>query len=122
MKPSEVGGNSPDAGGAVSRFNDAPLDFAHLANQTMGDKDLERELLLMFSSQAGQALEEFVGADADTISASAHRLKGAAAAIGAFQVSSAAERLEADPSNMSLQAQVVTAVIAARDFILDYCR
>jgi HPt (histidine-containing phosphotransfer) domain-containing protein len=99
-----------------------PVDLVHLAHQTMGDKDLENEVLHMFARQARRSLQEISDADPALVLAAAHRLKGAAAAVGAFKVASAAERLEADPSDTALQAAVGATVVEAQNFILKLCR
>jgi HPt (histidine-containing phosphotransfer) domain-containing protein len=107
---------------AACPSQDRPVDLVHLANQTMGDKDLENEVLQMFARQARKTLQEIAGADAPAVIAAAHRLKGAAAAVGAFKVSKAAQRLEADAGDAALQAAVGAAVVEAENFILKLCR
>src|SRR5690606_4143311 len=64
-----------DWGASPSRSR--PLDLVHLAVQTMGDKDLEAEVLQVFSRQARLALQEMGSADKAGMVAIAHRLKGA---------------------------------------------
>jgi HPt (histidine-containing phosphotransfer) domain-containing protein len=107
---------------AACPSQDRPVDLVHLANQTMGDKDLENEVLQMFARQARKSLQEIAGTDAAGIAAAAHCLKGAAAAVGAFKVSAAAERLEANAGDAALQANVGAAVVEAENFILKLCR
>jgi HPt (histidine-containing phosphotransfer) domain-containing protein len=99
-----------------------PIDLVHLARQTMGDKALEIEVLQMFARQARRCILELATNDAGTIEATAHRLKGAAQAVGAFSVSSAAEVLESDCNNAASIANVGAAVIEAENFILKLCR
>lgn len=99
-----------------------PIDLVHLATQTMGDKTLEVEVLQMFARQARRALHDMVGADGAATAAAAHRLKGAAGAVGAFKVSSAAEKLEANGTDAALRAAVGAAVIEAENFINKLCR
>jgi HPt (histidine-containing phosphotransfer) domain-containing protein len=103
-----------------------PVDLVHLAHQTMGDKDLEHEVLQMFMRQARKSLQEIGAAEPAAVAAAAHRLKGAAAAVGAFKVSAAAERLEAAAGDLGRQAALVaalgSAVVEAEDFILKLCR
>ncbi|RWX75498.1 Hpt domain-containing protein [Neorhizobium lilium] len=101
---------------------DRPVDLVHLANQTMGDKDLENEVLQMFARQARKSLQEIAGAEPAAVTAAAHRLKGAASAVGAFKVSAAAGRLEAEAGDAALQAAVGAAVVEAENFILKLCR
>jgi HPt (histidine-containing phosphotransfer) domain-containing protein len=99
-----------------------PVDLVHLANQTMGDKNLESEVLQMFARQARKALVEIAGAEPAAVAAVAHRLKGAASSVGAFRVSAAAERLEGQADDAGLQASVSAAVVEAENFILKLCR
>ncbi len=106
----------------VCPSNARPVDLVHLARQTMGDKALEIEVLQMFARQARRCIMELGSNDADMIEAAAHRLKGAAQAVGAFSVSMAAEALESDGKNAASIANVGSAVIEAENFILKLCR
>lgn len=71
------------------------IDLAHLARQTAGDRDLERELLQLFTQQCAQHLRT-IHRSAETRQRldAAHTLKGAALAIGAWQVADAADIIE----------------------------
>jgi len=72
-----------------------PIDTEHLSRQTGGDHDLERELLMLFSQQCVRLLRTIHGsADRQARVDAAHTLKGAARAIGAWQVADAADRIE----------------------------
>ncbi|WP_131857705.1 Hpt domain-containing protein [Bosea sp. BK604] len=71
------------------------IDLVHLARQTGGDHDLERELLALFAQQCVRHLRTIhAGADTRTRMDAAHTLKGAARAIGAWQVAEAADAIE----------------------------
>ena len=73
------------------------LDLVHLSRQTMGDGELERELLELFDRQAANALARLRGPAAPSVGSSAdiaHMLKGSASAVGAFAVAAAAGHLE----------------------------
>jgi len=71
------------------------IDLVHLARQTGGDHDLERELLTLFSQQCVRHLRTIhAGADAKARIDAAHTLRGAAQAIGAWQVADAAAAIE----------------------------
>ncbi len=71
------------------------LDLVHLSRRTLGDAALENELLSMFDTQAQQLalrLAEPTGAlEMRRRAELAHRLKSSARAIGAFDVSRAAD-------------------------------
>lgn len=71
------------------------IDLVHLSRQTGGDHRLERELLCLFSQQCVRHLRTIhAGEDAKTRMDAAHTLKGAARAIGAWQVAEAADVIE----------------------------
>jgi HPt (histidine-containing phosphotransfer) domain-containing protein len=74
--------------------DDGPIDIDHLKRMTLGDARLEREVLAMFSAQAVTLIGALAALPADA-GELAHTLKGSARAVGAFQVASAADRLEA---------------------------
>ncbi len=99
-----------------------PIDLVHLANQTMGDKALEIEVLQTFARQARASLQDISQGDRSVAAIAVHRLKGAAAAVGAFHVSAAAEKLEGAPTDAALIAGVGAAVLEAENFILKLCR
>ncbi|QRM45298.1 Hpt domain-containing protein [Rhizobium sp. BG4] len=99
-----------------------PIDLVHLAKQTMGDKALEIEVLQMFARQARACLGEIASGEAKKIVAAAHRLKGAASAVGAFRVSEAAEMLEENAGDAASMAAVGAAVVEAENFILKLSR
>lgn len=113
---------APDNPGSVCPSQARPIDLVHLAGQTMGDKALEVEVLQMFARQARRALQDMAGADSTSVSAAAHKLKGAARAVGAFKVASAAERLEENATDAALHAAVSAAVVESENFILKLCR
>lgn len=99
-----------------------PIDLVHLATQTMGDKELEIEILQEFSRQSRLALQEIAAADAPAMIAIAHRLKGAASAVGAFAVADAAMRVEAKGADAGLVVRLGAAVLEAENFVLKLCR
>jgi len=113
---------APETTRGVCPSQSRPIDLVHLAHQTMGDKSLEVEVLQMFARQARRALQDMTGMDAATTVAVAHRLKGAASAVGAFKVSSAAEKLEVDGGDAAAKAVVGAAVIEVENFINKLCR
>ncbi len=99
-----------------------PIDLVHLAKQTMGDKALEIEVLQMFARQARACLGEIASGEAKKIVAAAHRLKGAASAVGALRVSETAEMLEYNAGDAASMAAVGAAVVEAENFILKLSR
>ena len=73
--------------------DDGPISLDQLRRMTLGDAELEREVLAMFASQAGRLFEQLAALPADAAML-AHTLKGSARAIGATAVAEAAEALE----------------------------
>jgi HPt (histidine-containing phosphotransfer) domain-containing protein len=83
-----------------------PVDLVYLSSQTMGDRNLEREILGMFASQ----LPEYVlalqnGKSADEIFAAAHMLKGAARSVGAEGLAKIAKEFEENSDTAITQLQ-----------------
>ena len=72
---------------------DSPIDLDHLARMTLGDAELENEVLAMFAEQSIRLISAMSALPADA-SALAHKLKGSARGIGAFAVADAAAQLE----------------------------
>jgi HPt (histidine-containing phosphotransfer) domain-containing protein len=108
-----------DAAAKVHRLNEAgaatrpepALDLAHLRRFTLGDHDLELEILDLFITQAPITLAALnaAGTDRDWRIA-AHTLKGSARAVGAWSVALLAERAEAmsrrnDPADCEAAAR-----------------
>jgi HPt (histidine-containing phosphotransfer) domain-containing protein len=84
----------PREAGAATRSEPA-LDLAHLRRFTLGDLNLELEILELFITQAPITLAALksAGTDRDWRIA-AHTLKGSARAVGARRVARLAERAE----------------------------
>jgi HPt (histidine-containing phosphotransfer) domain-containing protein len=105
--------------------DDGPIDIEHLQRMTLGDADLEREVLAMFASQTVSLMCELAAASSDR-RALVHTLKGSARAIGAFRVAEAAEFLEVvlqqgdDPSEAL--DELTDAVAGARTAIEEILR
>lgn len=101
----------------------APLDMEHLRRFTLGDTDLEEEILGLFISHAPETLASLRAADGPVEwRAAAHGLKGSARAVGAHTVAelaSIAERGYPDGEAEKLQqlAGLVAAVEDVRDYI-----
>ncbi|WP_407050452.1 Hpt domain-containing protein [Methyloraptor flagellatus] len=103
----------------------APVDLAHLAAATFGDVALEREVLVLFLSQSAELIGRIAGVpDGQGRSELAHRLKGAAAGIGARAVAEAADRVEAggDPGALCRLAEAVAEAQAFIHARLDQAR
>ncbi|HEV1999935.1 MAG TPA: Hpt domain-containing protein, partial [Xanthobacteraceae bacterium] len=85
---------------SISRPADAdvksrPFDTQFLDRVTFGDRKLARELLMLFGAQANSLVDAIASATGRVEQREiAHRLKGAARAVGAFNVARAAEEIE----------------------------
>ena len=86
----------PSATSARAPIGPTPtaIDDDHLRQMTLGDRDLEREVLEIFMRQAALMLRRIAGAKPALAAAAAHTLKGSARGIGAWRVAQAADRLE----------------------------
>lgn len=128
-------GASPDVSPNVSpnvspdAALDAPVDLVHLARHTLGNRDLEREVLRLFVLQSRMLLERMSEAGGETGDEAAlarllHTLLGSARGIGAWQVARSVERQqEALDAGLSPDlADVGAAVAAAGVFIEDILR
>ena len=72
-----------------------PVDLTHLRQYTLGDRDLEREILGLFADQLLVTIDALKDAPSDkewTIAA--HTLKGSARAVGAWSLARLAESAE----------------------------
>lgn len=75
--------------------HDCVIDFDHLDQYTLGDRALQSELLHLFQAQLDTQSGELAQcSDARRWKQAAHTLKGAARAVGAWQVAGVAEKLE----------------------------
>jgi HPt (histidine-containing phosphotransfer) domain-containing protein len=98
---------APDAAGPQ---RDAAIDEDHLGRMTLGDRQLEREVLEIFVRQTVIMLERIAGAEPAMAAASAHTLTGSARGIGAWRVARAAEWLERAARDNSGAAELDQAV------------
>ncbi len=79
--------------------DDAALDRDHLDAYTDGDKSLQREVLSLFAEQAPRYIASLARAldDDEAWRRTAHRLKGAARAVGARRLADGAAAAEVAP-------------------------
>jgi HPt (histidine-containing phosphotransfer) domain-containing protein len=109
---------SADASSAI-------IDEAHLRRMTLGDRQLEREVLQLFVRQTATMLARIVETEPAKVAAVAHTLVGSARGVGAWRVAEAAERVEraagagGDPlgeaiSELTASSLEASAAIAAR--------
>lgn len=92
----------------------SPIDFVFLRRYTLGDAELEREVLGLFCSRAAIDLEALKAAQTEKAwREAAHALKGSALSLGAWKVARCAERAEA--ADMRYDPAVVASLEAAID-------
>lgn len=101
---------------------EAALDIDHLGRMTLGDRDLEREVLQLFDRQTAMLAERLRGATAAVAASCAHTLKGSARGIGAWRLAHAAERVErvvaaGEPELTAVIEQLIGAVGETRTAI-----
>src|SRR3990172_10890076 len=73
-----------------------PVDLVHLSRYTLGERELEAEVLGLFCTQSTIYIERLRQARSDKDwKDAAHSLKGSASAIGAWRAAEAAERAQA---------------------------
>ncbi len=113
---------TPDNFGGAPAAGKRPIDFTHLSCQAMGDKDLEIELLTLFRRSARTALHELAAGGDTLVKATAHRLKGAAQAVGAGDVAAAAAQVEEKGNDSAAIAILAAAILDAENLILKLCR
>jgi HPt (histidine-containing phosphotransfer) domain-containing protein len=101
------------------------IDLAHLARMTLGDRNLECEVLDLFDRQADMLLARMANEPPRVVAALAHTLAGSARGIGAWKVAEAAttvESLASQPGAITLTRpmnRLVAAVAEARAAIGD---
>lgn len=95
------------------------IDEAYLDHQTGGDRELAREVLVLFQDQVRQQHAIITGnGDLRARGDAAHTLKGSSRAIGAWKVAAIVQEIEGElvypptPTLMALFAKLDAAIIA----------
>lgn len=74
-----------------------PIDLVHLAKQTLGDSQLEAEVLVMFASMSSTYLDRLKNPDCKSdFAINIHALRGAAMGIGANSIVEHARSVETE--------------------------
>lgn len=94
-----------------------PIDLAHLAQQTMGDRDLEREVLSLFVQQALSVRDRIAEARGRDRFMLAHGLKGSARGVGAFAIAECAADIERNLEDADAVRRLGGLVEDVRDFV-----
>lgn len=94
-----------------------PIDLIHLSRQTLGDREVEQEVLGLFVQQALSVRDRLgQAASAERLSL-AHGLKGSARGIGAFAIADCVEAIEKHPEDRQALKRLSVLIDEARDFI-----
>jgi HPt (histidine-containing phosphotransfer) domain-containing protein len=91
---------------------DQLLDLPHLFRMTLGDHDLEREVLQVFEQQAAMLTGRMRGAAPACVAAMAHTLRGSALGIGAWRVARAADQVERTAGQERAEQDLKTSIDA----------
>ncbi|MFM1816175.1 MAG: hypothetical protein RLZ98_2870 [Pseudomonadota bacterium] len=71
------------------------IDLAHLRRYTLGNRDIEEEVLQLFASETPHTIEQLARAESDADwQRAAHTLKGTARAVGAWELAERAQEAE----------------------------
>jgi HPt (histidine-containing phosphotransfer) domain-containing protein len=108
---------SRPGGEAARTMRGRPIDLAHLARQTMGDRALEQEILGLFVQQTRQVRDRIGGAEPRECRQLAHGLVGSARGVGAFAIADCAAEIEAEPENRTARKRLARLIDEARDFV-----
>lgn len=94
-----------------------PINLAHLARQTMGDRSLEQEVLALFVKQALPGRDAILAASGPDRRRLAHGLKGSARSIGAFALADCLQAIEDEPSSLRDVKRLSSLVQDVCDFV-----
>ncbi|TYC66139.1 Hpt domain-containing protein [Stappia sp. BW2] len=101
---------------------EAPIDLVQLATNTLGNRDLEVQVLYLFKSQSISTLERLKQETDNAVRLDlVHTLKGSARAIGAERVAIVCENLEGKmrASTDTATENLIAAVDEANRYIRD---
>ncbi|MEM8750814.1 MAG: Hpt domain-containing protein [Pseudomonadota bacterium] len=105
-------------GSDQSRTHAQPIDLVHLSRQTLGDRDLEQEILALFRSQSQLYLQRLEHSKTrDERKLAAHTILGSARGIGAWDVAEIVRHVEDDLDHLSHLDGLIEAVERVNDYI-----
>lgn len=109
-------------GGPCRPSRRPPVDLAHLARQSLGDRQVEAEVLSLFLGQTATVAQRLAAAGAAERRALAHGLVGSARAIGAFAIADCAAAIEARPQDASALRRLPRLIDDVREFVASISR
>ena len=102
----------------------APIDLTHLSRYTMGNRELEQEVLELFRSHTVTQLRNLQDAlgNSEKWHQATHAVKGSARGIGAWSLATAAElaemdRMEAKSNHVAHLGQLRERIVTTNAFI-----
>ena len=102
--------------GAATRAD--PVDLVHLSRHTLGNRELEREVLRLFARQAEIAMQRIgTATDRAVLRENVHTVNGSAKGVGAWKVADAAERALLDGEMPDLEP--LRAAVEEAGFYID---
>ena len=105
-------------------LSEAPVDLVHLARHTLGNRELEQEVLQLYCRQSACYVRRLRVADtAEERCAAAHIIKGSSRGIGAWRAARLAEAVESAYADGQLDAdQLADTLVDAIDETNTYIR
>ncbi|MGF7005157.1 Hpt domain-containing protein [Aminobacter sp. BE322] len=94
-----------------------PIDLDHLGRQSMGDREIEREVLDLFVHHALSVRDSLASADLAEKLRLAHALKGSARGVGAFAIADCVAEIESRPDDPAPVQRLSRLIDEARDYI-----
>lgn len=124
MAHTGIGAVAFDRPGGESReaAHARPVDLAHLSRQTLGDRDVEREVLALFVQQALSVRDRLGQAGPAERLSLAHGLKGSARGVGAFAIADCVAAIEDQPDDRQAVKRLSALIDEVRDFIASISR
>lgn len=113
---------SMPGGEASGPIRARPIDLAHLARQTMGDRGLEQEVLSLFVQQVRQAGDRIANAAPDECRQLTHSLIGSARGVGAFAIADCATAINAQPDDDKAKRKLGRLIDELCDFVAAIAR
>jgi HPt (histidine-containing phosphotransfer) domain-containing protein len=104
-------------GESTEAANVRPIDLAHLSRQTLGDREVEREVLALFVQHALSVRDRLGQASPAERLGLAHGLKGSARGVGAFAIADCVAAIEKQPDDRHAVKRLSILIDELREFI-----
>lgn len=110
---------------APATTTDVPVDMAHLARYTLGNRALDIEILGLFLQQAPETIGRLTAAaDHKAWREAAHSLKGSARGVGAWHLGDLAQAAERSAlwSDPATRAATISEILTALEGVAAFTR